>query len=59
MFIPIQEMAKRTGSEIADISLAKGDDVVHEMFYSMVREVRDEVRKTELIFQSKISEAQS
>lgn len=36
-------MAKRVGSANVNPSLAKGEDVVHEIFYAMVREVRDEV----------------
>ena len=39
-----QEMAKKIGCKASDIFLAKGENVVHEMFYSMVREVRDEVK---------------
>ena len=37
-------MAKKIGCTGDNIFLAKGEDVVHEIFYSMVREVRDEVR---------------
>lgn len=36
-------MAKRTGIDNLDLSLVKGEDVKYEIFYSMVREVRDEV----------------
>ena len=37
-------MAKKIGCKASDIFLARSEDVVHEMFYSMMREVRDEVR---------------
>ena len=29
--------------EVSDIFAAKDKDIVHEFFYSMIREVRDEV----------------
>ena len=40
----LQEMARRIGVEKLDLATAKSEDVVFEIFHSMVREIRDEVR---------------